>query len=317
MKVFIVTAQALDPQDKWDFEYAAPAEYAAVPIIRQNLGLVRTPYNKNKFEPEKETLDGGTNEEYCARAESDPYTHYILKTGKYKGKTIKQIHEQVSEKGNYLTWMLTNAKACKDLDEGHIVRRAIVHWDSEAKNTEPAVTPSKAPSARSGPAATSAAPGSPAARFRDSQGKKKWIDGMDIIGLFHMTESQLTRAGVKANPKKIEDDEDPFYPVNWRYKSYDLQKVYNAAVRSPNCPRDETLDQALERYLEKLRKCGRGKMRLLPAYCQCKDCDDITSGPTSAGSDFCRIMEEEYRADMRIQDEVNESLFAELDPCSD
>lgn len=84
------------------------------------------PYNKNSFIPFKETLDDEVNQEYRTRAANDPYTHYILKTGKHKGKTLKQVHEQDNDHG-YLNWMLTKPKACAGLDEDHIMKKAILH----------------------------------------------------------------------------------------------------------------------------------------------------------------------------------------------
>ncbi|CAA9964437.1 hypothetical protein CFE70_010513 [Pyrenophora teres f. teres 0-1] len=267
-------------------------------------GQPRTPYKKNNFVPANETLDGETNEEYRTRAESDPYTHYILKTGKHRGKTIKQVHESDCDK-SYLNWMLTNPKACKDLNEDHIVRRAVVHWDSEAKNTAPAVAPSQASPASNGPAADSAIPESAATRFRDSRGMDIWITGMDIIGLFHMKESQLTRAGVRKLRSFVR-----FGPKEYRKNLYSLQQVYNAAVRTPNCPKDETPDQALERYLEKVRKCGRGDMLSLPFFCECRDCDDIRCGPTRGGTEFWLLMQREQLAEMkRLQEREDERWY--------
>ncbi|ORY05063.1 hypothetical protein BCR34DRAFT_572283 [Clohesyomyces aquaticus] len=59
-----------------------------------------------------------------------------------------------------------------------------------------------------------------------------------------------------------------------------------STTRTLNCPIDETLDQAVERYLTKVQKCGWGLMFLLEGYCECDDCEDMRCGPMKEGSQF-------------------------------
>jgi hypothetical protein len=58
---------------------------------KKTWGQSAAPYKKGSFIPSQESLDGEADEEYRTRAKSDPYTHYILKTGKRRGKTLKQV----------------------------------------------------------------------------------------------------------------------------------------------------------------------------------------------------------------------------------
>jgi hypothetical protein len=73
----------------------------------------------------------------------------------------------------------------------------------------------------------------------------------------------------------------------FRNKKFLLYEVYEAACRTPKCPIDEMPDQNVERYLEKVKKCGKGQMYSLPMFCSpCKDCDDLRAGPTEEGEKF-------------------------------
>jgi hypothetical protein len=98
---------------------------------KKTWGKSAAPYKKNSFVPSDETLDGEADEEYRSRAESDPYTHYVLKTGKHREKTLKKIHEEGDP--GYIRLMLTNPKACKDSDDDHIVKKGLLHWLSESR----------------------------------------------------------------------------------------------------------------------------------------------------------------------------------------
>jgi hypothetical protein len=153
---------------------------------RRKLGASRRPpYKKGSFIPSQESLDGEVDEEDRTRAESDPYTHYMLKTGKHRGKTRKQIHDEGDP--GYIRWMHTNPKACKDSDDDHIVKKGLVHWESEVAGTvtaNPTAAKATASTKSSNPAADSQTN-----RFRESQGRVIWITGFDVIGLFHMTEA--------------------------------------------------------------------------------------------------------------------------------
>jgi hypothetical protein len=108
---------------------------------RKTGGQSSGPYKRTSgsFIPANETLDGKVNEEYRNRAESYPYTHYILKTGKYNTKTLKQV--PVKSDSGYLRWMLTNPKACKDSNDDHVDKKGLVHWQSSVEGTVTANPP--------------------------------------------------------------------------------------------------------------------------------------------------------------------------------
>jgi hypothetical protein len=247
---------------------------------KKTWGQSAAPYKRNGFIASQESLDEGVDEEYRSRAERDPYTHYVLKTGKQKGKTLKQIHEEGD--ASYVRWMLTNPKACKDSDDGHNVKKGLLHWQSAVEGT---VTASLSAGRVTSISKTSTSAANPqTARFRDSHGRNIWITGYDIFGLFHMTEAQLKRSGVHATSSYSNGMKQ------YRTNVYTLQKVYEAAVSTPNCPIDETPDEALERYLAKVEKCGGGRMMALPKHCKCNECETIWCGPTRGGRSFWQHM---------------------------
>ncbi|KAF2831487.1 hypothetical protein CC86DRAFT_342330 [Ophiobolus disseminans] len=250
----------------------------------------------NRVDPTLEGIDEDVDEAQRTLIEENPYHRYQLKTGKHRGHTLKHVND-VQDLG-YLGWMLGKPKACRDVDDSHIVKKGLLQWkgltDRPAPDSAAASTPTvgQDTSNTTTPAATS--------RFQDAAGNPIWIDGFDIIALFHMTEQQLKRRGVR-----------PIYSNRfnrqYRSKRYLLEKVYAAAVVNANCPIDETPDQALDRYLAKLQKCGRGLLICLPSYCECGDCEDIRCGPTKAGYTFRMKMlkataEERQRRHDQIED---------------
>ena len=68
---------------------------------------------------------------------------------------------------------------------------------------------------------------------------------------------------------------------------FPLQQVWEVAKRTPNCPLDQTPDEAVDRYLLKIQKCGKGNMVSLNITCECDDCHEIRGGgPSEAGQRF-------------------------------
>jgi hypothetical protein len=202
--------------------------------------------------------------------------------------------------------MLTNPKACKDSEDDHIVEKGLVHWESEVAGTVTA-NPTATKATSSSKASESAAV-SQTSRFRDSQGRVIWIIGFNVIGLFYMTEAQLKRNGVRATSGNL------YGTRQYRTNVYILQKVYEAAVRTPNCPIDETPDQALERYLEKFNKCGGGRVMALPQYCDCNDCETIRCGPTPGGMRFFQQMLTARVEEMKKEKEREDSRWIGIEP---
>lgn len=233
------------------------------------------------FDPGQEGIDEDADEAQRAFVQEDPYHRYRLKTGKHRNHTLKHVND-IPDHG-YLEWMLTKPKACRDVDDEHIVKKGLLQWvaltggpapDRAAETTDISSATSVA-----GPSTADPAAASDTSRFKDAAGRSIWIDGFDIIGLFHMTEQQLKRHKVK-----------PVYstPFDRRYRTnrYPLEAVHAAAVATTGCPIDETPHQALERYLAKVQKCGQGFIMRLPGYCECSDCEKIRCGPTDAGTTF-------------------------------
>lgn len=160
--------------------------------------------------------------------------------------------------------MLNSPKAgCQQLDSKHILKLALLQWD---------VLTTRQPSCEV------TVPPDPS-RFKDDVGAPMWISGLDTVGLFHMTEQQLQRRNVLVVYKDR-------YDSRWVNKRYSLEDVYNAAKLSPNYPIDEPLDAALDRYLAKIKECGKGVMAFLPPCCKCKGCVNIAVGPTEGGTNF-------------------------------
>ncbi|KAI4701383.1 hypothetical protein J4E81_003123 [Alternaria sp. BMP 2799] len=258
--------------------------------------------NKNSFVPAKETLDNEANEEYRNRAVNDPYTHYILKTGKHRGKTLKQVHEEGRNEG-YLNWMLRTPKACKDLDGEHVVKKGLLYWKEHASSAEPVKTPTKPSSRRDSVASETGT-----SRFKDTQGKQITISGGDVAGLFHMRENQLKTAGVKRKSNYV------MYSKRYWSNVYSLKDVYDAAVRTPNCPRDETPDQALELYFEKVKRCGHGTMFFMPECCECFECENLRAGPTQGGLRFVSELQMERLKQMQKEQEREDRRWIGIEP---
>ncbi|KAF2874760.1 hypothetical protein BDV95DRAFT_603553 [Massariosphaeria phaeospora] len=232
-----------------------------------------TPYG-NRFDPAKEGVHYEIDEAYRSRAERDPYNIYILKTGKFRGKPVKDITDQ-----EYLQWL---ARTCESLDHGHIVKRALaqLHRGGSSSSSPPPASPNKRAPQRV----------EVEARFKDSRGKLIWISGHDIQALFHITEDTVKRARLKLAEIPLDG---LFFssPVgNYLQRKFWLYEAFDLACRTPGCPIDETPEEALERYFVKLNRCGQGVIDLLPSYCQCDACVNIQWGLTREGSRFAQKM---------------------------
>jgi hypothetical protein len=166
---------------------------------------------------------------------------------------MKEINDGDS---GYLCWM--SGKYSQELGDDHVVKKSLLQWDERtSRSTTTASGISIQPATTPGTSTQPTASGT--TRFKDVVGNPMWIDGWDISGLFHMNQQQLQRR-----------QERPIYPHRrFIHKRYLLQQVYEAALRTPSCPIDETPDQALERYLAKVKKCGKDTMFLLNPYCDC------------------------------------------------
>jgi hypothetical protein len=174
--------------------FTLAANHACHPIGEKNMATSSTPYKKGNFIASQRSLDGEVDKEYRTRAESDSYTHYVLKTGKYRGKILKQVNEE-GDLG-YLRWMLMDPKGCKNSSYDHIVKKGILHWELVITNRV-TVNPSATGGTVSSKSNESSA-NSKFTRFCDTRGQAIWITGFDIQGLFHMKEAQLTRAGIRS-----------------------------------------------------------------------------------------------------------------------
>jgi hypothetical protein len=183
--------------------------------------------------------------------------------------------------------MLTTSKACKDVDNDHIAKKGLLHWDvatgqriiqGTASQTQKTVeTPSE--TATAGPSTTAPVKVTGLRRFQDAAGKPILITGFDIIGLFHMTEQQLKQRGVSPYLRER-------FRKQYRTDTYVLKDVYDAAVVIGGCPIDNTPDWAVERFRTKLQKCGNGYMYHLADSCECADCIELQCGATRAGAAF-------------------------------
>jgi hypothetical protein len=124
---------------------------------------------------------------------NDPYRCYVFETGKPCWRTLEQYSNSNAEGlYGYLRWMLTSEKACKSIDDDHVVRRALVGWNDQAGD-EATVPPSdEVPPISTGKEAQTflyklcKIPKEVPARFKDTKDVSMWITGHDIIGLFHM-----------------------------------------------------------------------------------------------------------------------------------
>jgi hypothetical protein len=118
--------------------------------------------------------------------ESDPYEKYHLKTGKHRSHTLKELNSM--NQCGYLKWMLTNSKACKDVDDDHIVKKGLLQWASTTGQEVPqAETTAETPSA-AGPSTAAPVDNAESRRFKNEAGIWITISGFDIIGLFNITE---------------------------------------------------------------------------------------------------------------------------------
>jgi hypothetical protein len=184
--------------------------------------------------------------------------------------------------------MLTNEKACEGVNDDHIVRQALLQWNYQAGHqatVPPSVENPSVPAGKAGEASLRKPSNEVSARFKDTTRELIWITGHDIIGLFHMQYHQLQRFGVKDTKRSC--------GIPFRTQKFYPYQFYEVALRTPNCPIDETPDEAVERYLEKIKRSGEGKMSTLKLYCGCRDCDGLRSGPTMEGERFYKSMEKE------------------------
>ena len=239
------------------------------------------------YDPSQEYIDD-EDSEIGQLIKADPYWRYVLKTERYAGRTLQQLDNDKSDDNcvGYLRWMLTAEKACKGVDENHIVRRGLLQWNNQAgyratippsDEVPPYATGKNAPSLLKKLVVSVPSP----ERFKTACGKTIWICGSDIIGLFHMQRHQLNRFGVK-EIQEYRDSDKRF----WKLK-YSLEQVWEVAKRTPNCPRDQTPDEAVDRYLLKVHKCGNGGIGSLRIVCEHKDCQEMrTGGPSEAGQKF-------------------------------
>ncbi|KAI4658479.1 uncharacterized protein J4E79_006885 [Alternaria viburni] len=219
------------------------------------------------YDPSQEYIDD-EDSEIGQLIKADPYWRYVLKTG------------------SYLRWMLTAEKACKGVDDDHIVRRGLIQWNNQAgysatippsDDVPPYATGKNAPSLLKKLVVSVPSP----ERFKTAGGKPIWICGSDIIGLFHMQRHQLNRFGVK-DIQEYRDSDKRF----WKLR-YSLEQVWEVAKRTPKCPLDQTPDEAVDRYLLKVQKCGNGGIGSLRIVCEHKDCQEMrTGGPSEAGQKF-------------------------------
>jgi hypothetical protein len=105
-----------------------------------------------------------------------------------------------------------------------------------------------------------------------------WISGFDIIAIFHMKQHYLDRWGVK--PFDLSWRESNKGIKGFRMRTYFLYQVYDTAVRTAGRPIHETPDEALDRYLDKVKRCG------LHPCCPCDTCDDLRAGTGREGEGF-------------------------------
>jgi hypothetical protein len=109
-------------------------------------------------------------------------------------------------------------------------------------------------------------------RFKTRFKEPIWIEGYDIIGLFHMQKHQLARFDIWPLERGNRFDK------GFRTKKYRLDEVYAVATFTPNCSIQETPDQAVERYFKKFGKCGKDRWGQLNRLCEWEDCSTMHCG---------------------------------------
>ena len=90
-----------------------------------------------------------------------------------------------------------------------------------------------------------------------------------------MQRHQLNRFGVK------DIQEYHGYDKRFGMLKYSLEQVWEVAKRTPNCPLDQMPDEAVDRYLLKVQKCGNGRMESLSITFECEDCEEMRRGGPS------------------------------------
>ncbi|KAF2106258.1 hypothetical protein BDV96DRAFT_654821 [Lophiotrema nucula] len=149
------------------------------------------------------------------------------------------------------------------LIERRLVRRPVIISGAPARATNPS---------------SSSATASQDSKFKDRMGLPIWITMFDIIGLFHLSEREIKASRIAQAEKRRF--------AKPRMQKYWLRDVYGIAQRMRR-PLAGTADEALDEFLEKLRRCGDGLVLGLPEYCECDPCEDMRSGGKSrAGQRF-------------------------------
>jgi hypothetical protein len=185
-------------------------------------------------------------------------------------------------------------EACNGVDDDHIVRQGLIQWNNQAGYQATIPSSDEIPPYTTGIAAPNVlkkmkysfpSPERLKARFKEPI----WIDGYDIIGLFHMQKHQLARFDIWPLERGNRFDK------GFRTKKYRLDEVYAVATFTPNCPIQETPDQAVERYFKKFEKCGKGRWDQLNRLCECEDCSTMHCGgePGEPWFEFYANMERE------------------------
>ncbi|KAF1851202.1 uncharacterized protein K460DRAFT_361968 [Cucurbitaria berberidis CBS 394.84] len=88
-----------------------------------------TNHKSNSFDPDSESLNaaGLHASPSLELARSDPFHHYIICSGYFRGKTLAEVH---LIKPDYLPWM--RSKHYDALPDTHIIRKALDQWEKES-----------------------------------------------------------------------------------------------------------------------------------------------------------------------------------------
>jgi hypothetical protein len=180
--------------------------------------------------------------------------------------------------------MITSAK-CRNLGEDHIVRRVALHLNENAGD-KATVLPTADDqfvlneNKKNKPGSLTAEQDVPVRFHKNGRTLSQinapllWISGFDIIATFHMKAHHLERWGVNPFDLSYRGSNKS------RLRRYFLHQVYDAAVRTSGRPIHETPDAALDRYLDKVKRCG------LHPCCPCYPCDDLRAGTRREGEGF-------------------------------
>lgn len=96
---------------------------------------------------------------------------------------------------------------------------------------------------------------------------------------------------------------------------YDLEKSYKgASYHAKLPPRRKPREKGLNRYVEKVKRCGRGTMRGLHKFCECRQCATVRAGESCGGGDFVQGLIMQRLMDCMMQDQRDEDTCCGEEP---